>query len=197
MESGKQFSDAAGLRKQDERMEIAQFGVAKRSRNAILKAGSERVTIRNIDSPIEQRHTGKGNPNAIVHFGSDLTNRQKLLLDALPGYDSSVVVGKKNVNLADLSALTTVTGDEFALFTKGHERLVIRGNSRSVNVDLNRAKSLCDDGYKWSGHTHPGYDFNCLAASQGDYEILQCFSQQFSVIYNSKGEFLIFERTEG
>ena len=184
------------MQRQGERMEVASFVVAKRSKNAILKSGSERVTIRNIDSPIEQRHTGKGNPNAIAHFGSDLTNRQKQLLGALPDYDSSVVVGKKSVNLTDLSALTTVTGDEFALFTKGHDRLVIRGNSYSVNVDLERARELCDAGYKWSGHTHPGYDFNCLVASRGDYEILQCFSQQASAIYNSKGEFAIFERME-
>ena len=68
-----------------------------------------------IKLPIEQKHTGKGNPNAV--FGIELNNRQKDLLD------------KKSVNMADLSALTAHTGDEFALFTKGKNRLIIRGNS--------------------------------------------------------------------
>ena len=64
-----------------------------------------------IELPIEQKHTGKGNPNAV--FGIELNNRQKDLLE----------------KLSDLSALTAHTGDEFALFTKGKDRLIIRGNS--------------------------------------------------------------------
>jgi len=44
-------------------------------------------------------------------------------------FDSKVIVDKKSVNMADLSALTAHTGDEFALFTKGKDRLIIRGNS--------------------------------------------------------------------
>ena len=190
------FIAQTGLKRQYDREQVVGHGVEKRSRNDIIKSGSERVTIRNIDSPIERSHTGKGNPNAILHFDSGLTNRQQELLDALPKFDSSVVVAKKKVSMADLSALTASTGDEFALFTNGNERLVIRGDSCSVNVNLDRAEELCRSGYKWSGHTHPGTDFNCLTASQGDYEILQCFSQQYSVIYNSKGEYLIFERME-
>ena len=47
----------------------------------------------------------------------------------LSEFDSKVIVDKKSVNMADLSALTAHTGDEFALFTKGKDRLIIRGNS--------------------------------------------------------------------
>ena len=35
------------------------------------------MTIRSIDMPIEQRNTGKGNPNAVLTFGVELNNRQK------------------------------------------------------------------------------------------------------------------------
>ena len=76
-----------------------------------------------IELPIEQKHTGKGNPNAV--FGIELNNRQKDLLEKLSEFDSKVIVDKKSVNMADLSALTAHTGDEFALFTKGKDRLVI------------------------------------------------------------------------
>lgn len=44
--------------------------------------------------------------------------------------------------MADLSALTAHTGDEFALFTKGKDRLIIRGNSLMVNLDIEQAKNL-------------------------------------------------------
>lgn len=94
--------------------------------------------------------------------------------------------------MADLSALTAKTGDEFAMFTKGNERLLIRGNSRKVNIDTKRARELAEEGYKWSGHTHPGYDNNCLIPSLGDILVLKEFSQENSVIYNSKGQYATF-----
>ena len=145
-----------------------------------------------IELPIEQKHTGKGNPNAV--FGIELNNRQKDLLEKLSEFDSKVIVDKKSVNMADLSALTAHTGDEFALFTKGKDRLIIRGNSLMVNLDIEQAKKLAAHGYRWSGHTHPGIDINVMMPSTGDKEILKCFSQNSSVIYDSKGNFRTFEK---
>lgn len=147
-----------------------------------------------IQSPIEQRHTGKGKPNAILTFGTELNNRQKELLNMLPDFNSQVTVNKKTVNMVDLSALTSQTGDEFAMFTKGKDRLIIRGNARMVQINVEKAKELAKQGYKWSGHTHPGIDFISMQPSDGDYSILDCFNQNNSVIYNSKGEFRTFEK---
>ena len=150
------------------------------------------MNINNIDSPIEQRNTGKGQPNAILHSGRPLNNRQKKILEKLPEYDSRVTVPKKSVNMKDLAALTAETGDEFALFTKGNERLIIRGDSRTVNIDVEQAKILSEQGYRWSGHTHPGIGMMCLSASSGDMEILKCFKQSVAYIYNSQGMYLEF-----
>lgn len=150
------------------------------------------MTISSIELPIEQKHTGKGNPNAIVTFDMPLNNRQRKLLERLPEYDSRIIVPKKSVNMADLSALTAKTGDEFAMFTKGNERLVIRGNSYMVNIGVEMAEILAADGYKWSGHTHPGTDSYCMQASTGDMDILRRFKQEMSVVYNSKGVFSTF-----
>lgn len=148
--------------------------------------------ISGIDSPIEQKHSGKGNPNAILIFDVELNNRQKELLDALPGYDSRVIVPKTLVNMKDLSALTAKTGDEFAMFTKGKERLIIRGKPYKVNIGEAEAERLAAEGYKWSGHTHPGTDYNVLMPSTGDKEILKYFPQEISVIYNSSGKYNTF-----
>lgn len=141
------------------------------------------MSIRSIDLPIEQRNTGKGNPNAILTFGIELNKRQKRLLELLMEFDSRVTVPKKSVSMTDLSALTAYTGDEFALFTKGNERLVVRGDAVSVKIDIEQAKQMAEQGYRWSGHTHPGVDFNCLFSSDGDRTILKQFEQRTSVIY--------------
>ena len=169
-------------------------GIDKAGESGIIKIGSGDVSISAIEQPIEQQHTGKGNPNAILTFDTPLNNRQQKLLDNLPEFDSRVTVPKKSVNMSDLSALTAKTGDEFAMFTKGGERLIIRGNSMKVNINIDEAETLSENGYRWSGHTHPGIDSNCLISSYGDKSILKAFKQETSVIYNSKGKFSTFRK---
>lgn len=122
-----------------------------------------------------------------------MNNRQQKLLDAMPQYDSRIIVSKNQVNMTDLAALTAETGVEFAMFTKGGDRLIIRGDTKSVNVDVETAQKLAQEGYKWSGHTHPGLDMNAMFPSEGDKLILSCFRQEKSVIYNSKGQHYTFE----
>lgn len=169
-------------------------GLTKGGGGGIMNVGSGVVTIKSIDSPIEQQHTGKGNPNAILTFDTALNNRQQELLDSLPEYDSRVTVPRESVNMTDLAALTAKTGDEFAMFTKSNERLIIRGNSTMVNISVEQAKELAEKGYRWSGHTHPGIDLFCLEASKGDWLVFECFDQTSMVIYNSKGQYRRFEK---
>lgn len=166
--------------------------VDKSGESGIMETGSGNMVIFSIDAPIEKSHTGKGNPNAILTYNVPLNNRQQKLLDKLPEYNSRTIAPRNEVNMADLSALSATTGDEFAMFTKSGERLVVRGNSNRVNVTVEEAKNLSAQGYKWSGHTHPGTDINNLFPSTGDKEILKCFNQDISVIYNSKGVFATF-----
>lgn len=167
-------------------------GAGKVPVSGITKSEGGDVTISSIEKPIEQTHTGKSNPNAVLTFDVPLNNRQQELLDKLPGYDNRITVPRNAVNMADLSALTAKTGDEFAMFTKENERLIIRGNSATVNIHISDAKELAAQGYRWSGHTHPGTGINVLMPSGGDKTILMCFEQEISVIYNSKGSFATF-----
>lgn len=174
----------------------AKKGLTNSENGGIIGVGSDGVTISGIDSPIEQKHTGKGNPNAVLIFDVPLNNRQQALLDSLPNYDSRITVPRNSVNMTDLSALTAKTGNEFAMFTKGGKRLVIRGNEYRVNINIEQAKTLAAQGFKWSGHTHPGVGHLCLASSDGDKAILKAFGQETSVIYNSQGQFSTFSARE-
>ena len=145
-----------------------------------------------IYSPINTRNTARGKAQGVVQFGVELNNRQKNLLKKLDKYDAVAVVDKKDVNMADLSALTAETGVEYALFTKGSNRMIVRGDKVSVNIDIDKAKELAQNGYRWSGHTHPGYDLLALTASDGDYNVLKAFGQKEGVIYNSLGQYMVF-----
>lgn len=172
--------------------EVKKPALTKPGDGGRIKSENVSIISSRIDSPIEKRNTSKGNPNAVLHVGASLNNKQQNILHNLPSYDSRVTVNKKSVNMKDLSALTAHTGDEFAMFTKGKERIIVRGNKTSVNIDIEQAKELSKQGYKWSGHTHPGIDENCLISSPGDNFVLKAFGQSRSVIYNSKGRFQVF-----
>ena len=184
----KQFSQDVGIRAKGERLGTSLTGGGK---SGIIKTRGDNVpTIR---QPIEQRNTGKGSPNAMLHFDRPLNNRQMRLLDQLPAFDSRVTVRKKDVNMRDMAALTAQTGDEYALFTRKGKRLVIRGSVSMTNIDEQMAREMAAAGWRWSGHTHPGTDLFCLYSSEGDRLVLEAFGQETSVIYNSLGQWLTFE----
>jgi len=145
------------------------------------------------DLTIMSRNSSRGNPSAITHFDVELNTRQKNLLQQLPNCDSSIVVNKGDVSLNDLAALTAKTGDEFAMFTRGSQRMIICGNASAVNINGSMAQELYNAGFKWSGHTHPGSGINVTLSSPGDRYILEQFNQTRSVILNGQGNYNIFE----
>ncbi|MDR2694101.1 MAG: hypothetical protein LBB74_07795 [Chitinispirillales bacterium] len=165
-----------------------------------LRSGEESGILKGVDrnsisSPIEAGRTdGVGEPWAIARHGKPLNDRQQALLDKLPGYDSKAEVDKSDISMMDLAALTAKTGDEFAMFTRGSKRLVVRGNDERVNINPGSAAELSAQGYKWSGHTHPGDSKTVLHSSEGDKDVLKAFKQGMSVIYNSLGQYQTFDK---
>jgi hypothetical protein len=156
----------------------------------MLMNGKKNVILGTVSCPIENRFTGVGSPSAVARHGKRLSNRQQRILDSLPWYDSRVTVKKGDVSMMDLAALTAKENVEFAMFTRGAERLIVRGDRGSVKINPLDATVLNARGYKWSGHTHVGY---WLMESEGDRRVLRQFSQKISVIYNSFGQHNTFE----
>ena len=119
--------------------------------------------------------------------------RQQDILSRLPGYGSELTVKKRDVSMIDLAAMTAATGDEFAMFTKGGERLICRGGVINgvniVPINARRAAELKAQGYRWSGHTHPE---TSVIISDGDRVVLKAFGQAQSVVYNPFGRFTKF-----
>ncbi|HPH66317.1 MAG TPA: hypothetical protein PLF40_11250, partial [Kofleriaceae bacterium] len=89
-----------------------------------------------------------------------LNRRQRAIHEKLPAKGAMVVVPKKTVSMSDLRAIGRVTGDEYSMYTKKGERLIIRGDGPEIIVpDQAFADALRAGKHgRWSGHTHPpGY----------------------------------------
>lgn len=89
------------------------------------KGGSEAVTINTAGN---EMGLGDRLPT------SSLNKRQRELLEQLSNPGDTVLIPKKSVSMNDLRQLTSVTGDEFNMFTNGSRRLIIRGAGREIEV---------------------------------------------------------------
>ncbi|MGD9592069.1 MAG: hypothetical protein AB7V32_06080, partial [Candidatus Berkiella sp.] len=136
---------------------------------------------------------------AEIHYGyGKLSKRQSDILTKLPRYRSEIVVRKSKLNVSDLAALTARTGDEFAMFTLGSQRMIIRGNNSSVYISELNIQKFQSEGWRWSAHTHPGTSDVSLQASgfPGDRHVLDKLGQERSLIVNSAGRRNVFDKTD-
>ncbi|MCX7806107.1 MAG: RHS repeat-associated core domain-containing protein [Planctomycetota bacterium] len=88
-------------------------------------------------------------------FGVRLNARQQKLLDALPQEGSRVMVLKRQVSLKDLAKLNEVAKGEFAMFTTGGRRVVVRLGLKGGEVP--GGGMLVRQGWRLSGHSHPSW----------------------------------------
>lgn len=115
--------------------------------------------------------TTRQNYRAIATGVEDLSVAQIKTLTQLPKVGSRIIV-TKDFGQNDLAALSAATGDEFAMFTTGGRRLIIRGNATGVPIGAVEAEELAAKGWRWSSHVHPD---GTLRSSLGDRAILKIF----------------------
>ena len=138
-------------------------------------------------------------PAEIAWGAGELSSRQTAMLDVLPKTGSELKLHKSGINPTDIAALTAYTGKEFAIFTRGSQRLVIRGNSINMGLEIEDLKLLQEQGFKFSAHTHPTnttFERYILNASGGDRLALKIFKQERSLILDSLGRRNIFDQTD-
>lgn len=142
-----------------------------------------------------------GEPGAIYKGFADLSRRQKGLLGELSNAGDSIIISKRSVSQKDIAALTAKTGDEFAVFTLGSRRMLVRGNSSGFDgiIDETWATARAAEGWRFSAHTHPIPDgvnpSTVLRSSVGDRGILELFPNNRSAILNSEGGRVLFTPT--
>ena len=151
-----------------------EAGIVRGERLAMQLAGRELMIAAN---------PATGNPAAIVRGLGGLNARQAAVLEQLEGYGSQVFTSKA-FGARDLRALTAATGDEFAMFTTGGRRLIIRGNAKTVPIDPVKAQELSAQGWRWSSHVHPD---GVLRSSPGDRSVLGGTGRERSAIFDIYG----------
>ena len=117
----------------------------------------------------------------------ELNVLQMAALNQLPEFGSLAILHNKSFGQRALAALTATTGDEFAMFTTGGRRLVVRGDYKSVPITPDMGVDLAAMGWKWSSHTHPGLDASVLRSSIGDQAVLGGMQGNQSAMLNSLG----------
>ena len=137
-------------------------------------------------------------PAEIAWGTGKLSSRQTALLEALPTAKSQLKLHKSGINSTDIAALTAYTGDEFAIFTRGSQRLVARGYYNEMGLRVKNLQLLKEQGFKLSAHTHPTnttFSRYILEASDGDRLALKILEQERSLILDSLGRRNIFDQT--
>lgn len=170
-----------------------------------LKSGEWKArkgfSIQTIDRAIiKKRNTSVGKPGALYTMSnSKLSLTQNKLLNIL-GSNNYIIIDKRKenikINMHDLSALTAVTGVEYALFERNDKYIVFKGSDKEVCFNDNQLDLILNGRYEWVGHTHPGNSYNCLIPSDDDYKMLEVLHQKRSVIYNSIGRYYVFGEGE-
>lgn len=185
------------------------FTNAVQLKNGIWKAKSghniKTIDLKDLGSFIQIRKTSLiGKPTLLVNsvYGK-LSKKQEMLLDKCKysGTNKEVYFNKKSDNLKitmkDLSCLTAYTNVEFSLFERTDSYYLIMGTHTGVHLTPNFISRLIGMKYKWIGHTHPGTTPLCLYPSPCVYEVLNTLNQESSAIYNSVGEYYVFDRKNG
>lgn len=148
-------------------------------------------------SQISSRKNPTGIPPGVALYGDNLNSRQLNILSYLQKYDDRMIFDKKKVSMKDLAALTAHENVEFAMFTRKNKRYIIRGGIDGCNISENEALQLAKQGYKWSGHTHPGTDYAVNLPSGDDRYILRVINQKYSMICSSTGRRYVFAAEGG
>jgi len=169
---------------------------------ALASVGLTRAAVSSVDkfgffgrARGEKIGISASSPSEIAWGYGSLSRRQAGILESLQKPGQFLQLYKSDISPTDLSALTAHTGDEFALFTMGSRRMVVRGTASGLRIDANLSNKLLTQEWRWSAHTHPGLSDNVLAASgfPGDRQALQLFNQERSLILNSAGRRSIFD----
>ncbi len=138
-----------------------------------------------------------GNPAAIAQGYGSLSKGQQKLLELLPERaNRPLIISKAEVSMTDIAALTAHTGQEFAIFTNGSRRMVLRGTETSISLKIEVVNQLKSEGWRWSAHTQPGLEARHAIASASDQNVLKALGQEQSMILNSRGERNVFTQND-
>ncbi|MCR5167877.1 MAG: hypothetical protein K6C13_11810 [Oscillospiraceae bacterium] len=152
---------------------------------------------------IETRNTNAVGKPGLISFNAlgkgKLSGTQKRILERLKQENPAYFNKKKDnisIDMKDMSCLTAYSGVEYSLFSRQDGYYIFRGNEGAIHISDDWFLKLFNGKYKWTGHTHPGQGIQSLVPSGADYDTLERFNQESSLIYNSVGSRYKFGRSD-
>ncbi len=145
---------------------------------------------------------------AIQRGWGELSPRQASLLEQLSETGSNIIIKKNDVNVYDIACLTAKTGNEFAIFTLGGRRMILRGDYKAIEIPRVLTDKLKAEQWKWSAHTHvqPG-DLLPSGVGKlrepsdptplGDKDVLATLDQEQSLLLDSLGRRKVYSQVPG
>jgi hypothetical protein len=145
---------------------------------------------------------------AIQRGWGELSPRQANLLEHLSESGKNIIIKKNDINVYDIACLTARTGDEFAIFTLGSRRMILRGDYKAIEIPRILTDKLKAEQWKWSAHTHvqPG-DLRPSGIGKsrkpsdltpfGDRDVLATLDQEQSLLLDSIGRRRVFTQQYG
>ena len=93
-------------------------------------------------------------PSAYASGYKQLPRRLQAIDDVLLEAGDSMIIHRGKVSLNDIRYLSAINDAEYALLTRGSQRMIIRGELESVRLPKD-AFELGKEGWRFSGHSHP------------------------------------------
>jgi hypothetical protein len=118
---------------------------------------------------------------------------ERRLLEKLATPGSRTIVPRSEMPLERLARLTAESRREFAVLTKGSERMIIAGDATSVPLTVDELGKLSAEGWKLTAHSH----VHGLKPSAGDGSALVAANQKRSIIVDSENGRISYTAGQG
>lgn len=178
----------------------ANRAIIKKMKEAELEVDKAIDKSHRIESPHYTPHAaGAQNTNVVLSgraksWITDLFDKNKAVQ-----YKNSAMITINSVSganlptTADLAAMTRRYGEEFAIFKRGNEVVLINGDANGIDIPPALIASIkkykdTDQPWVWVAHSQPGIKNSVLKASTADQNFLKLMGQDKSVIVNGRGQ---------
>jgi hypothetical protein len=121
--------------------------------NRITNFRGKRVSIDDVYSANTATMRGFPSVSSVKAGYRELPSRLNFINETLENAGDYMVVGRKQINLNDIRYLSELNNVEYALLTRGKQRMVVRGEYKDVALPK-PGYELGKEGWRWSGHTH-------------------------------------------
>lgn len=178
---------------------LEQTGLkADGTRTVVGKRPIERNAITGIDTPVISSKESQYQEylRGLKKGTINLRRRHKDIITQIPTRGDYAYFRKHQIQIEDLAPLTAATGDEFAIFDAGNNKILAIHGGTKWNIPKEAWKEIEENQMPWVAHSHD-ITSRPLPSSEDRYTLRNYFTwQDSSAIINIRGEIEPFTKEE-